>query len=80
MYKLIVAGALSTLALVSVAQTAEGSLGEVTNILQRLRELAVQSANSSNNATDRSFLDTEAQQLIAETNRIGLQTNFNVFP
>jgi len=62
---------------ISVAQTAEGSLGEITNILQRLRELAVQSANSSNNATDRSFLDTEAQQLIAETNRIGLQTNFN---
>ena len=62
---------------ISVAQTAEGSLGEITNILQRLRELAVQSANSSNNPTDRSFLDTEAQQLIAETNRIGSQTNFN---
>ena len=62
---------------ISVAQTAEGSLGEITNILQRLRELAVQSANSSNNSTDRSFLDTEAQQLIAETNRIGAQTNFN---
>jgi flagellin len=62
---------------ISVAQTAEGSLGEITNILQRLRELAVQSANSSNNPTDRSFLDTEAQQLIAETNRIGAQTNFN---
>ena len=62
---------------ISVAQTAEGSLGEITNILQRLRELAVQSANSSNNATDRTFLDTEAQQLIAETNRIGEQTNFN---
>ena len=62
---------------ISVAQTAEGSLGEITNILQRLRELAVQSANSSNNATDRSFLDTEAQQLISETNRIGSQTNFN---
>jgi flagellin len=62
---------------ISVAQTAEGSLGEITNILQRLRELAVQSANSSNNSTDRSFLDTEAQQLIAETNRIGTQTNFN---
>lgn len=62
---------------ISVAQTAEGSLGEITNILQRLRELAVQSANSSNNSTDRSFLDTEAQQLISETNRIGSQTNFN---
>lgn len=62
---------------ISVAQTAEGSLGEITNILQRLRELAVQSANASNNDTDRSFLDTEAQQLIAETNRIGSQANFN---
>jgi len=62
---------------ISVAQTAEGSLGEITNILQRLRELAVQSSNASNNDTDRSFLDTEAQQLIAETNRIGAQSNFN---
>jgi len=62
---------------ISVAQTAEGSLGEITNILQRIRELAVQSANASNNDTDRSFLDTEAQQLIAETNRIGSQSNFN---
>jgi len=52
-------------------------LGEVTNILQRLRELAVQSANASNNSTDRSFLNTEAQQLIEETQRIGTQTNFN---
>jgi len=62
---------------ISVAQTAEGSLGEITNILQRIREIAVQSANASNNDTDRSFLDTEAQQLIAETNRIGAQANFN---
>jgi len=62
---------------ISVAQTAEGSLGEITNILQRLRELAVQSANSSNNATDRSFLNTEASQLIDEVERIGSQTNFN---
>ena len=62
---------------ISVAQTAEGSLGEITNILQRLRELAVQSANSSNNATDRSFLSTEASQLIDESQRIAAQTNFN---
>ena len=62
---------------ISVAQTAEGSLGEITNILQRLRELAVQSANSSNNSTDRSFLNTEASQLIDEAQRIGTQTNFN---
>jgi flagellin len=62
---------------ISVAQTAEGSLGEITNILQRLRELAVQSANSSNNATDRSFLSTESSQLIDEAQRIATQTNFN---
>lgn len=62
---------------ISVAQTAEGALGEITNILQRLRELAVQSSNASNNSTDRSFLDTEAQQLIAETDRIGSQASFN---
>jgi len=62
---------------ISVAQTAEGSLGEITNILQRLRELSVQSSNSSNNATDRSFLNTEASQLIDEVERIGSQTNFN---
>lgn len=62
---------------ISVAQTAEGSLGEITNILQRLRELSVQSANSSNNSTDRSFLNTEANQLISEVQRIGSQTSFN---
>jgi flagellin len=62
---------------ISVAQTAEGALGEITNILQRLREISVQSANSTNNAVDRSFLNTEAQQLIDETQRIGAQTSFN---
>ncbi len=62
---------------ISVAQTAEGALGEITNILQRLREIAVQSANSTNNGVDRSFLNTEAQQLIDETQRIGGQTSFN---
>jgi len=62
---------------ISVAQTAEGALGEITNILQRMREVAVQSANASNNATDRSFLNTEVTQLIAESQRIGEQANFN---
>ena len=62
---------------ISVAQTAEGALGEITNILQRLREISVQSANSTNNGVDRSFLNTEAQQLIDETQRIGGQTSFN---
>lgn len=62
---------------ISVAQTAEGALGEITNILQRMREVAVQSANASNNATDRSFLNTEVTQLISEAQRIGEQANFN---
>ena len=62
---------------ISVAQIAEGALGEITNILQRLREISVQSANASNNDTDRSFLNTEAVQLTAEVARIGLQSNFN---
>ena len=62
---------------ISVAQTAEGALGEITNILQRLRELAVQSANASNNSTDRSFLNSEATQLVDEVKRIGTQTSFN---
>jgi len=62
---------------ISVAQTAEGALGEITNILQRMREVSVQSANASNNATDRSFLNTEVTQLVAEAQRIGEQANFN---
>jgi flagellin len=62
---------------ISVAQTAEGALGEITNILQRLRELAVQSANASNNSTDRSFLNSESLQLVDEVKRIGTQTSFN---
>lgn len=62
---------------ISVAQIAEGALGEVTNILQRLREISVQSANASNNDTDRLFLNTEALQLTDEVMRIGTQTNFN---
>ena len=62
---------------ISVAQTAEGALGEITNILQRMREVSVQSANASNNATDRTFLNTEVTQLVAESQRIGEQTNFN---
>ena len=48
---------------ISLAQTAEGALGEVTNILQRMRELAVQSANSINSDSDRGSLDLEVQQL-----------------
>lgn len=62
---------------ISLAQTAEGALGEVTNNLQRIRELAVQSANASNSATDRAALQTEAAQLLSEVDRVANQTKFN---
>lgn len=62
---------------VSLAQTAEGSLGSMTESLQRIRELALQSANGTNSAVDREALNAEAQQLIAEVTRAGEQTNFN---
>jgi len=62
---------------VSLAQTAEGSLDSVSSSLQRIRELAVQSANATNSASDRSALDAEAQQLKSEINRVATQTNFN---
>ena len=62
---------------ISLMQTAEGSLQEVTNSLQRMRELAVQAANGVNNASDRSALDKEVQQLKAEIDRIATKTQFN---
>ncbi len=62
---------------ISLAQTAESALGELTNNLQRIRELAVQSANASNSASDRAALDAEVQERIAEIDRIAKQTNFN---
>ena len=62
---------------VSLAQTAEGSLDSVSNALQRIRELAVQSANATNSTSDRAALDAEAQQLKSEINRVATQTNFN---
>jgi flagellin len=62
---------------ISLSQTAEGSLGELTNNLQRIRELAVQSANSTNSASDRAALDLEVQQRLAEVDRIATQTSFN---
>lgn len=62
---------------VSLAQTAEGSLDSVSSALQRIRELAVQSANATNSASDRSALDAEAQQLKNEIDRVATQTNFN---
>ena len=62
---------------ISLAQTADNSLSEVTNNLQRIRELAVQSANSSNSSSDRAALQTEVSQLIAEIDRVASQTKFN---
>jgi len=62
---------------ISLAQTAEGALGEYGNILQRVRELAIQSANATNSSSDRQALNNEAQQLIAEMGRISNQTQFN---
>ena len=62
---------------VSLAQTAEGALATVTDSLQRMRELSVQSANGSNSASDRVALDTEYQALSAEITRIAGSTKFN---
>lgn len=62
---------------VSMIQTAEGALQEATNILQRMRELSVQSANGIYSNADRNTLDAEAQQLKAELNRISSETTFN---
>ena len=62
---------------VSLVQTAEGAIDEMTNALQRMRELSVQSANGSNTAFDRQATDQEVQQLIQEIDRISTQTQFN---
>ena len=62
---------------ISLSQTAEGALGEITSNLQRIRELAVQSANSTNSASDRLALDAEVQQRLAEIDRVSTQTSFN---
>jgi flagellin len=62
---------------ISLAQTAEGALGSVGDNLQRIRELAVQSANATNSASDRAALQAEASQLVAEVQRVGTQTSFN---
>ncbi|MDH1334223.1 flagellin [Comamonas thiooxydans] len=62
---------------ISLAQTAEGALSSVTNNLQRIRELAVQSRNATNSDEDRSALNAEVQQLKSEISRIAQQTSFN---
>ncbi|TAH11613.1 MAG: flagellin [Curvibacter sp.] len=62
---------------ISLAQTAEGALGGASSILQRIRELAVQSANATNSSSDRAALNQEVSQLSAELNRIAQTTQFN---
>lgn len=61
---------------ISLAQTAEGSLGEITNMLQRIRELAVQSASGTYSQTDRDNMDLEVQELATQIDDI-LKTKFN---
>ena len=62
---------------ISLAQTAEGAMQEVSNNLQRIRELAVQSSNATNSESDRQALNEEVQQLISEIQRVATQTDFN---
>jgi flagellin len=62
---------------ISLSQTAEGAIGQVTDALQRMRELAVQSANGTNNSGDRLNLDAEFQQLASEVSRVIGNTAFN---
>ncbi len=62
---------------ISMIQTAEGALTEVTNMLQRMRELAVQSANDTNTSSDRFAMDLEYQQLGREISRIATNTQWN---
>ena len=62
---------------VSLAQTAEGALGGINNMLQRMRELAVQSANATNSSSDRAALQNEFNQLQQEISRTAATTRFN---
>ena len=62
---------------ISLVQTAEGALNEVSSILTRLRELAIQSSNGSVSNQDKETLDEEFQSLVSEVNRIGRSTEFN---
>lgn len=62
---------------ISLTQTAEGALSEVENMLQRMRELAVQAGNSTLNASDRAQIQAEVDQLSAEIDSVATKTNFN---
>ncbi len=62
---------------ISLAQVAEGSLTEIGNNLQRVRELSVQAANATNSASDRKALQAEVTQLVSEIDRVAKQSDFN---
>ena len=62
---------------VSLAQTAEGALGKIGDMIQRIRELSVQSSNATNSATDRNALQQEVTQLKSEIDRVATSANFN---
>src|SRR5688500_3622917 len=62
---------------ISLAQTGEGALAEITRNLQRIRELSVRAANSTSSVSDRAALDQEVQQRLAEIQRVSAQTSFN---
>jgi len=62
---------------ISLAQVAEGSLTEIGNNLQRVRELAVQASNATNSASDRKALQAEVTQLVSEIDRVAKQSDFN---
>ncbi|MNG67399.1 Flagellin [compost metagenome] len=62
---------------ISIAQTAEGAMQEQTNMLQRMRELAVQARNDSNSYLDRQALDAEFQSMLSEINRVAASTELN---
>ena len=62
---------------ISMVQTEDGAMVEVTNMLQRMRELAVQAASETNSATDRTALNTEFAALISQIDQIGDDTQWN---
>ncbi|MBM3394982.1 MAG: hypothetical protein FJY37_10185 [Betaproteobacteria bacterium] len=62
---------------VSLLQTADGAFGTVTDVLQRIRELAIQAENATNSTADKKALQDEVNQLLAEINRVGSTTTFN---
>jgi flagellin len=64
---------------ISLIQTAEGATGEITNMMQRMRELSIQAINDTNSNPDRSYLDLEFQQLKQEVQRIAEMTEWNGF-